>query len=136
MIVSPTPDQQLDQRESVYCKYKELGIQIFLVLDPKGLLRGVKLPMAKEIVKNLVRELDENHRDTITAQVMEAISLRNEWAKRYTWAPRHKLAGHQMYIDFVTEQRADEQEIAGDGETNLTPSQADFLAFLECLIPY
>jgi hypothetical protein len=44
------------------------------------------------------------------------------------------LKENKAAVTHVTEQRADEQEIAGDGETNLTPSQADFLAFLECLI--
>jgi hypothetical protein len=102
MIVSPMPEQQLDQPESVYCKYKRLGIQIFIVLDPGGLLRGAKLPLAKEIAKNLVRNLDENHRDTVSAQVIEAITLRKEWAQRYKWAPRHKQVGHQMYIGFLT----------------------------------
>jgi hypothetical protein len=154
MIVSPMPEQQLDQPESVYCKYKRLGIQIFIVLDPGGLLRGAKLPLAKEIAKNLVRNLDENHRDTVSAQVIEAITLRKEWAQRYKWAPRHKQVGHQMYIGFltsiyqqlsvlkdnqatvlhVTEQQAEEQETAEDDEIELTPDQADFLAFLECLM--
>jgi hypothetical protein len=154
MIFSPMPEQQPDQRESLYCKYKQLGIQIFMVLDPKGLLRGIKLPLATEIAKNLVRNLDENHRDTVSAQVMEAITLRKVWAQRYTWAPRHKQAGHQMYIGFLTsihqqlsalkdnqaavlhftEQQAEEQETVEDDETDLTPDQADFLAFLEYLM--
>lgn len=124
------------------------------MLDPEGLLRCVKLLSAKKIIKELVGKLDENLRDTVSAQVLEAIALRKEWAKRYKWAPWQMQVGHEKYIDFLTsihqhlsafrdstatsldiaEQQLEEDKFTDDDETDLTPDQADFLAFLESLM--
>lgn len=78
-----------------------MGTAIFLLLDPTKQLRGVKYAAAKTFARDLVRELDRNLRDTVSAQLLKAIALREQCAKRYKWAPKRAWIGHIQYITFL-----------------------------------
>jgi hypothetical protein len=145
------------QRETLYYKYKRLNTTIFKILDPKGLLKGVSHKEATRIAQVLARDLAENLRDTVCAQLSNAIECRTEWGKRYKCAPQHMQDGHKIYINFLhgiqcqlsvygkgkeatiglKEQLKvgkEEEATMDDTKVGLTLEQAEFLAFLASLM--
>jgi hypothetical protein len=146
------------QRETLYCKYKKLNETIFTVLDPKGLLKGVRYKKATQIAQDLARDLADNLRDTVCNQLLDAIECRTEWGKRYKYAPQHMHNGHVIYIKFLqgihyqlstnkkekvatiemTEQQLkageEEEGTMDDIKVGMTLEQAEFLAFLASLM--
>ncbi|KAH7113088.1 hypothetical protein EDB81DRAFT_826685 [Dactylonectria macrodidyma] len=142
-----------DSPRILYMKYKKLGYEIYGVLDPEGQLERSSLRGARRIVPELVTKLPADRRDTVCAQLKQAIALRRECGEYYESAPSRGQTCHQTYIEFLEEikemleqdlaedetqqakeARNEDNEEADEDEAALTPDQVDFLAFLEILM--
>ncbi|KAK3366460.1 hypothetical protein B0H63DRAFT_90737 [Podospora didyma] len=142
---------------TIYGRYKELGLEIYELLDPDGKLKKVNLRVAEKTTKLLVEKLPAEDRTKASSKLEQAIALRKEWGERFKFAPRWKQNNHRKYIDFLTgileqitaytdytaavvdakeppreeDEAADDDGDDDDDESNLTPAQTDFLAFLD-----
>jgi hypothetical protein len=146
-------------KETDYTKYKRLGDEIHKLLDPeKELQRRVKFKKEGQqgrvkfnnAIAQLVDRLSATQQDRLSSLLQEAISLRNAWSTRFSYAPSWKQDNHAMYIEYFegilnvctrnklvtvdAEEPHQEDKEVGDDESDLGPAQVDFLAFLDDLM--
>ncbi|KAF4461402.1 hypothetical protein FALBO_11804 [Fusarium albosuccineum] len=140
---------------SIFTKYKELGTQIYNLLDPDRTLEHAQFRQANKVARELVDRLPADKRITVSSKLDEAIKLRKKWGERFTRAPLWKQNNHTKYIRFLEgilqqlrscqdgttaavadarESEREADETTDDDEPGLTPAQVDFLTFLDTIV--